>query len=383
MAKLGSYVPGPLKEFLVFLYHVWKRLRDRGIGWVFFRALQKARVLAFFSFLRDLFRRNRLSKDVLYAFYDLSVSPVTFDIIKFLILAERQREKLGYHGWHVVIVPGSHDGFRQGHSADDYSVQNKQWRVRNILVPCAWLIPNCVGVTVCLSRQEAQKIGDGTGQDIFPEEFSFLCPQERYCLGHIVEIVAQGEQLPSIRVPAYACDFVKQWMSAHAGGRKVVAITLRECSYELSRNSRLKDWADFARGLDSQNYFPVFIRDIEKAFGPIPEELKGFTILGEAVWNVEIRAAVYQLSYLNLFVNNGPRSLCAFNRQTRYVEFKATASVGSPEEAYLSSVGIKRGNSWPMATPVQKLVWEDDTFDVLQREFQSMCQKIESEANVE
>ena len=85
--------------------------------------------------------------EVLYAFYDLSVSPATFDIIVFLILAEISRVRQNCDCMHIVIVPGHEQGFQRGslknyratgHKNANYEYMS--WRRDNILLPSCSLI---------------------------------------------------------------------------------------------------------------------------------------------------------------------------------------------------------------------------------------------------
>lgn len=334
--------------------------------------------------------RNNTNKQpyVLYAFYDLAVSPTSFDIVAFLVLAELEREKVGCSSLHVVIVPGYDGGFRKG-ALDAYNKTGTwkydydylHWRLRNMLVPCCWLIPSCHQVTVCTSREEAMMLETSLVKHVFPKKGNSTIhhPQENYLYSHIIAAISHGFVLPSIHPKSSACRHVSDWIKTNAGNRKVITITLRECSYEQDRNSNLKEWSAFARNLDPAVYFPVIIRDTESALGPLPPELNGLTIFAEVPWNVELRAALYELSYLNMSASNGPAYLFIFNHLTRYLLFNMiVSSCDVTSEKHFDYIGIKAGSQLKHATPFQRLIWEDDKIEVLQREFKDMCDKIES-----
>src|SRR5258708_38087910 len=94
--------------------------------------------------------------EVLFAFYDLQVAPVTFDFLWFLAAADLQRRRSGLKSIHVVIVPGPHNGVRR--ERDDYNevvnAQTRQARVHNVLVQACRVLPSCSGLTVATSRRE-------------------------------------------------------------------------------------------------------------------------------------------------------------------------------------------------------------------------------------
>ena len=54
----------------------------------------------------------------LFAFYDLQVSPITFDFLWFLVGADLERRRRGLDAVHVVIVPGRAAGLRR--EREDY-----------------------------------------------------------------------------------------------------------------------------------------------------------------------------------------------------------------------------------------------------------------------
>ena len=313
--------------------------------------------------------------DVLYAFYDLAVSPVTFDIVHFLVLAELEREKAGCSSLHTIIVPGPNEGFSM--KEIPFDIEDKRWRLRNILVPCCWLIPSCKQATVCTSREEARAFQASLVKHSFPKQYSVRVPW-KISLSQLVE-ASKRDVIPTIQATPSASRFVSTWIQAHAAERKVITITLRECSYEQDRNSNLKDWEAFARSLDPAIYYPVVTRDTETALNPLPRDLNGLTVFPEIAWNVELRTALYELSYLNMLVNNGPAMLCILNKRTRYLEFKMiTPSGGATREEDFRRMGLEPGSQWRWATPFQRLVWEDDGLEVIQEAFKEMCDMIEA-----
>ncbi len=340
---------------------------------------------------RKLSDKKSRRNDVLYAFYDLDVMSASFDIIPFLVLAEKNRISLGLRSLHVIIVPGTQQGFAKGYfeyyqsmTPDKEKIRFAylEWRVRNILVPCCWLMPSCKQLTVCTSRREAQETENLLADHIFPDRYLVNFPinpnENIYKMG----VTPDNPSIPSLSATQTACDFVSEWIDKNCKGKKVVTITLREASYELDRNCNIQDWIKFARSLDQDIYSPVIIRDTENAFQSMPEEMDSLTIFYEASWNLEIRAALYQMSYLNLFVSGGPMILSWFNNKCRFLIFKMiTDSVSITTEKNLNFVGLTVGDQPLYFSKFQKLVWDDDTYEVIKREFDEMRVKIEEDSD--
>lgn len=125
-------------------------------------------------------------------------------------------------------------------------------------------------------------------------------------------------------------------------------------------------------------YYPIIIRDQEKALDPPIKELRGIDVFSEIPWNLDLRLALYESSYLNLMVNNGPALLCYLDANVRYLVFKMiTPSAGSCTIEHFNRIGMKPGIQLKIASSYQKIIWQDDGLDIIQREFELMVQKIE------
>lgn len=371
------------------LRYISHKVREKGIVGATLAILRKWSILKpILKIIDNIWYKGKKQPNVLYAFFDLEVSPATFDILTFLPLAELARKNAGCDSLHVVIVPGPNGGFRARDlpeyrelGAGDYDIESMRWRLRNILVPCCWLIPSCQQVTVCTSRKEAHAFQSSLVKYIFPKGYSVHFPIEKHLLRHFVNAASkEGVVLPSLQATQQALRFVSDWIQPRANGRKVITITLRECSYELYRNSDLKAWGAFARSLDPSIYCPVVIRDTESAFKPLPSELHRLLVFPEVPWNVELRVALYELSYLNMTVSGGPCALCIYNQRVRYLIFKMlTPSCRADSARFFRSEGLEPGSQLKHATPFQHLVWEDDRLEVIQKKFSEMCDSIEME----
>ena len=66
----------------------------------------------YFILLKSFIKSKSKSKK-LYAIYDLSVNPVTFDFLEFLICAEMYRIAFKYKSIEVYIIAGFYKGLRK------------------------------------------------------------------------------------------------------------------------------------------------------------------------------------------------------------------------------------------------------------------------------
>ncbi len=153
---------------------------------------------------------------------------------------------------------------------------------------------------------------------------------------------------------------------------------MRNYGYKPQRNSDLAAWTTFARGLDRDRYFVVFVPDLDQCLDGLPDALAGATVFAEAAWALGLRMALYEHAFLNLGINHGPMGLCWLNARTRYITFKLlTQSVPQTTVDYMRSLGFEPGRSLPFATAWQRWVWEEDSCEVIAREFAAMVRRIE------
>ncbi len=335
---------------------------------------------------------------VLYAFYDRAVAPDGFDIVSFLYLAEIARIENGCRSVHPVFVPlpakpfikkGDkfvYDKTGQTTNQDETAVRDTEtsgWWERNILIPCCWILPSCSQISFFSSRAEARRFQQHVATKIFPSDYSVDYPKAAYSWPLITEAINRwSPDLPSFKATAKALDYVSAWLKSHTRDKLVITITLREQPIHQQRNSDLKAWITFAENLDKDIYCPVFIRDNNSAMTRQPTDLDDFLVFKEIPWNMELRMALYELAFLNMFVNNGPVVFSHHNKKIRYLMFmKTQQGVFEGSQEHMLAEGLKSSCQMPGATLFQKTVWQNDNLAVIEKEFHDMVRLIEQGDN--
>ncbi len=386
-----------LELMLKRLISILKKTKKYGFIWAYRRTLLELRIpetpmgkkiipmnqfiYGLFSILLNpmrIFKRNEIMKKTLYLFYDLEISPVTFNFCETLSVANLHKNRLGLQYLYVVFVPGPYHGLRK--ESEDYEriidVHSRLWRKRNILFPLTGLMPSCVGFTDCATRKEAEHIiTQIPHHNVYPPSYSTMFPT---CVSFYEG--AQSHSLNTMALKATTCamQYIAEWLKSRLLGRKLIVITLRQYSYMAARNSNLEAWENFSKSLDPQLYFVVIVPDTETALQKPEPKLSAFEHFREACFNIELRAALYESAYLNLSVNTGPFILCVLNKQCRYILFKIiTESVPQTTKAAQIAHGFMPGHPPAFAQPYQAWVWEDDTEQTIQREFLRMCKILE------
>jgi hypothetical protein len=375
-------------------------IRTEGLGWVWRRLPYRtpasrpgravhAGLRSGLSLLLASVRRRRRAQggvlesadDTLYAFFDLQVSPLTYDAAWFAAGADFARRRRRLSCIHFVVVPGTKDGFREERAAYEsvVDVEARRWRLHNLVVPIFSLVPSCAGYSLLPSRGAAWAVRADAGSRVYPFAYEPLLPIGHHPLELLEAARNREREIGVLRSSVQGLRYVQRWAAQRLEGRRVITITLRDYEFMRARNSNVEEWAEFARRLDPASYLPVFVLDTERTLDATPAPLTGFTIFREASWNVGLRMALYESAFLNLGVNNGPILMCALNARTRFLVFKmVTPSVPQATEAFLRQLGFEIGEQLPFTSPYQRLVWEDDTLPVIEREFVALVERIDA-----
>ena len=290
----------------------------------------------------------------LAAYYDLQVSPNSFDFSAYLIAAETYRRQPVLTDMQIIVVPpaqgpGHHDNtlFDRDHA---------HWRMHNIIIPLTQLMPSCNGLTICHSRDQAAAVQKNSEQIIFPENYTVAAPISRHHTAWTVIDAHLGYDIQYFEATRQAKSYARQWIDTHAGGRKCVAITLREAPFFEVRNSDLKVWGDFAHMLWDGGYYPVLLRDVDKALDALPTELEGIDAFTEGVFNLTLRLAFYEECELSAFVANGPGQVCFYDKNVQFI-YMVTGDWLERKPTPFGRMAIHFGETPPFANQFQRWLW--------------------------
>jgi len=322
--------------------------------------------------------QERLFAETLVFFLDLDVSPITFDMASYLAGAEVTRRALGLKDIFVLIVPGRHDGFRLENPEyeDIVDTDARAWRVEHVVLPLLFLLPSVSGFQVCRNREDAALSGR-TARNVFPETYAPWLPRQP--AERIVRDAARSGSCiwPLFRASPMALKYARKVLDSYAGCEKPVVISLRQYDHMPRRNSDLPVWRDFAETIKLSGFTPIFLIDMEAESTGVVAGLRDQIVLDGAFWNLALRMALYELAWLNMAIMHGPMELCWYNEKCSYVIFIPVGAAPQCSPEALREQGHEIGSDLPFAKPYQKIVWEADTREALEREFKAIRPIIE------
>lgn len=293
---------------------------------------------------------------VLTAYYDLAVGPVSFDFCVFMVKAEMARRRAKFDRLHAVIVPfaaGVGGMFRDKTAL--YDVHEMRWRLWNICIPACQLLS--ASVTLAADWNQARLLYDEDRSTVAwpPDWDQQTLKNRRHLIGEIITAARAGEAVPRFSASEHARRKVRDF----TGGRPFVTMTLRN-TYLAKRNASRGDWLIAKKKIEDAGYRVLALEDTDVALS-----------LGQGYGelNLDLRMACYQEAVLNLQANNGAASLCWFSDRP-YRMFGA----GVPPEEWdglFVKQGLPLGETWPWASPGQKIVYGPTSAEQIIAEFES------------
>lgn len=290
---------------------------------------------------------------MLNAYYDLQVSPASYDFVSFLLAAEKHRIEIKESTMNIHIIPGDCYGFRRDESYPR-SIGARSLLLKNVVVPMPQLLPSVVGtVTYPYTRREDIKLCEG---NVFPVGYTLRNPIS--CYGQRVMVEAW-------RAGHYP-------LTAPIGKKKMpstITITMREAQYYKERNSNRATWLRAAAKILELNHEVVFIPDVDTS------EPLSYPVNTTAAFSVLARGALYAAATHNLFVNTGAAWLAAAMWGVPCTVFKmVTPSCKAARAEYFTQQGFSVGSQ--IGRPNHTIIWEDDTVEAVLPVIEKICKGV-------
>lgn len=305
--------------------------------------------------------------------YDLNVAPVSFDFVSFIAGAEYERARRGLVSMDVVVLPVTAESPRFSRFKEDNGagLENIRWRLHKIVAETAFMMKSVSDFHYFSDRAEGIAYIQSNSAPLYPPQYDFKTFDHlnRLTYKAIANACDTGEAFRFIEASAVARSYVTKWKSEVSAGRPLVSISLREASYVPSRNSLIEEWMRMAEYLTDKGFCVVFVRDTEKALDQDPR-FKKYLVFEGASWSLDLRIALYEQAYQNLFVNNGPQMLTIVGKNCPYIVFKLIVDDWpATTREHMIRTGMVVGENLKLAAKNQWLVWDIDRFENIRAAF--------------
>jgi hypothetical protein len=303
--------------------------------------------------------------DRLYCFYDLAVSPSTYDFFTFLVLCEQQRIRDNFGEIEIIFVASPNKGYKEGGAR---SFEENDQLFRNVLLPGCQLLPS-IKATRFESDRTKITTHDFPTDSIFPLGYCINQPIPDYMYNGIVASHFIGEKPVRFVAPDYAVNSIESYLeNNHFHNKKLLVLTTRELSRSDDsglRSINHKAWTDFFKGLDKNQWQPIIIRDTSATFsnkplfGDIPE-------IDFASHHLHLRCAIYQKAFINFCKPNGPGFLALFGSKpmVQFIELD-NDFIAMSENWYKHNLGMSMGAHFPLTEKNKIVFWGNESKEII------------------
>lgn len=295
----------------------------------------------------------------LNCFYDMAVSPCSYDFFTFLFSAELCRVRRKLDNIKLIIVHGPRDLFREDNIRTN--TQNKTF-FENVIIPGITLLPFCD--SFMWMRREDLNVSQIDPTFVFPRGYTPQKPEAEYIGNDLVSCRVRGDTPSFLRAPEYARDFAKNFIGENCKNKPVITLTTREISRDNKNDTRSIITENWERAFESLSvhFSPIIIRDSFSCHKP--PLMDGIMECPQASLHLPFRMALYEQAIMNFSKNTGPALLLFYGKTnaTYYNAFDedvVAVSKGWAETNY----GITKGGQYPMTTTSKQYCWESETIE--------------------
>ncbi len=364
------------------MFDIVKKIKIYGVRWLIRRIQRELRapsysfgkviairVESFRVLLRQLYRPSIVNKDIEHQLivWDFNSKPYTFDFAHFLAYAETFARNNGKETLFVYFVmKKDHEPLGQNIYNDIVGEASQKWRFTNIIIPLVDLYPACAGY--CVLSKEDSITPYIEGKSVFPQGYSGTYdPPITY---REIYDALESNIFRGFETSTQGMEYIEKWRQSKGIKTPIVCITLRQYSYDTSRNSDITSWVQFASWVSKRGYTPVFIPDTDACWES-RELIDKYHVFNEGCWNLGLRLALYELADVNFFYLNGCASPATLSKTIRYI-FMVPIIEGSLE----AGIGVNESYGWSedqrrinYAEDYQFLSFKTDSFKNICAEF--------------
>jgi hypothetical protein len=177
-----------------------------------------------------------------------------------------------------------------------------------------------------------------------------------------------------LRATVQGKKYIKQYLSSMGIEKKIVTLVVRSSEYDKARNSDKEELSKFVQYLLNSGFHPIVVPDTDSAFDK-ETSFDPRYIFRDCCWNVGLRLALYELSFVSIFGPGGAGAIMLFDSACPCILINTIVeeSIISTVDAY-AKAGIKKGDQWSFLPRHQFVSYEKETFVNLVSEFEWFLQ---------
>jgi hypothetical protein len=235
----------------------------------------------------------------LNVYYDLRVSPITFDAAVFFATAIAAAKLQGFNRYSINIVASA---FRNITPRElSYDLAQRRWRLNNIILPLAKLLPSVESVALWQGSEVA------LSGPRYPGNYDPARPiAPSYGFPGLIEVARAGGDVQPFESSEYASAWARGRLS---GSSSTIVMAIRAGDFNQNRDSRLAEWFELYRHLTGVGFRVLVIPDqYDVLYGRKAWEFD-WELVPEAAIDLDLRLALYQQCAANIAWTGGHTAL--------------------------------------------------------------------------
>lgn len=300
------------------------------------------------------------------AIYDLDKINCSYDFLVFFQNAYLIKKKNKFNKLDIIILSGSFKGFKkqQFHRERNFKIDYAQSRLSNIVYQALNMFTDYFDNIIFVKNRKSLSIKK-LFQDyklVFPINYNLNIEKKKYtsqCIWSNLESANKNFKFAKLKISKLIQKKIRQYLNTK---KKIITITLRESGYTKFRNSKLNEWKKIIKYIDKKKFIIIVLRDFEQLGKK--DFFRKYELFPEASINLGFRAAIYNMANLNMFVSNGPQTICWIN-DIKSISWKVWGD-GKDKSLFDDNLGFsKNEKSKILNNKRQILLSDNDTFDNL------------------
>ena len=298
----------------------------------------------------------------LICFYDMAVSPCSYDFFSFLISAELCRVRRRFDQIKIVFVQGPKNKFREDKLR---SISQNKVFFENVIIPGISLMPSCCSFE-WIDRSDIN-LSQVDPINIFPRPYSLKNPVPEYSGSEMVCSQLCRETPVLFESPKYSRDLVESYIKKKLTYPNFITVTIREVNRDNNngtRSTNIKVWQNVIDILNKKKIHTLVVRDT-KCFHQKPL-FTGAIEVHEASIHLPFRAALYERSLINFTKNNGPSILKMHSiRPAIYFNYFDNEVLAVSEQFFKKNYGMIFNSQFPMTRQDKLVIWGDEDVNTI------------------
>jgi hypothetical protein len=298
------------------------------------------------------------SDGTIVAYYDLRTAPITFDFTHYIAAAAAYAQARGKPYFDLVLVA---DAFRNVTPREkSYTLVERQWRLWNLILEVVKVVPFIQNVAITRRPLKTK------AAETYPPQYDPVSnPKIPYSVPMVRQFHDMGINVKVFRPSIYAQKAAERLVPRT--GKKLFCITLRKAGFDAARDSRLNDWYQFYKLLESRGYDVVIIPDQDDALSDRSIHEYDWRVLDVAAMSIDLRLALYHRADMNYVTNGGMIGIFLYSKVPYFWFSVAVEGSHIASEEFYRGQGVERGGKYAWLAANQEMVWEPDTLENLTR----------------